>query len=667
MESKETTLFGLLDGSKHYVIPHFQRLYSWDLQNCERIFEDVEKLVENASSTHFIGSVVYVSHPAKADGVNEFVVIDGQQRLTTLSLLLLALIYEMNLDDESRNKRLNRTLRNFDEQVTVPEHLKLRLTRTDNESYKKIVFGVANNIEPEANLSKIHRNFQYLVKLVRDSPHSSEQLWEASTRLDMVYISLSAGQDEPQSIFESLNSTGKNLTSTDLIRNFVLMDQPQQDQERLYDGYWAKIEARFNDRKDTEFDEFTRVHLAHELRRYPKKTAVYEAFKDWVHSQKKIGGSHDEILQKFLTASKTYAYLLWENEDSELTRKALEDFRNVGLRLLNPILLGFANKFTQTNFDPKALREALGLLESYLIRRVMCGMRSNALDNIMASIYANMEKSTYTGTDALADALLSLRGKARFPLNSEFLAKGREFDLYNSVNREHILKKLERQLDPNGIGLSAKLSIEHVMPQKLTKEWERELGPGAVSLRDKYVHTIGNLTLTPYNSSLGQKTLKQKQELEPGGFRASKIKISESILAAKKWGETEISNRAIELMDLAAKAWPEPKIYSPNYKQIGSAVAFDELELQDLMAAELVSADDEIVWARSGELHRARITEAGTVVVADGEEYLSPSAATRHFTTSNYNGWDAWKLGNTDGPTLNELRKLLAAGEAEGS
>lgn len=663
MESKETTLFGLLDGSKHYVIPHFQRLYSWDLQNCERLFHDVERLVADPDSTHFIGSVVYVSHPAKADGVNEFVVIDGQQRLTTLSLTLLALISEMHLDDESRSKRLNRTLRNADEQVSVAQYLKLRLTRNDDDSYKQIVFGVANGIELETNLSKIHRNFSFLVELVRSSSYSAEQLWEAATRLDMVYISLSAGRDEPQSIFESLNSTGKNLTSTDLIRNFVLMDQPQSDQERLYDGYWAKIESRFSDRKDTEFDEFTRVHLAHELRRYPKKTAVYESFKEWVVSQKNGNASHDEILQKFLTASKTYAYLLWENEENEATRKALEDFRNVGLRLLNPILLGFTNKFTETNFDSKSLRDALALLESYLIRRVMCGLRSNALDNIMASIYSNMEKSAYTGTDALADAILSLRGKARFPLNSEFLTKGKEFDLYNSVNREHILKKIERQLDPNGIGLSAKLTIEHVMPQKLTKEWERELGADAISIRDKYVHTIGNLTLTPYNSALGQKTLKQKQEMTPGGFRDSKVRISDSILSAASWGESEIKNRAAELMKLAAKAWPEPKIYGPSYKQIGTAVAFEDLELQDLMAAELVTADDEIVWQHSGELHRARITEAGTVVVADGEEYQSLTAATKHFTTANYNGWDAWKLGANDGPTLNDIRKNLAAGD----
>jgi hypothetical protein len=444
-----------------------------------------------------------------------------------------------------------------------------------------------------------------------------------------------------------------------------LMDQPQQDQERLYDGYWAKIEARFNDRKDTEFDEFTRVHLAHELRRYPKKTAVYESFKDWVHSQKKTHASHDEILQKFLTASRTYAFLLWEDEDNETTRRALEDFRNVGLRLLNPILLGFANKFSESNFDPKALREALGLLESYLVRRTMCGLRSNALDNIMASIYTNMEKSSYTGTDALADALLSLRGKARFPLNSEFLAKGKEFDLYNSANRDHILRKIERQLDPHGLGLSAKLTIEHVMPQKLTKEWERELGPDAIAIRDKYLHTLGNLTLTPYNSALGQKTLKQKQAMTPGGFKDSKIKISESLLSVTKWGEIEINNRAIALIKLAARAWPEPKIYNASYKQIGTAVAFDELELQDLMAAELVVADDEIVWPRGGELHRARITEAGTVVVADGEEYQSPTGATRHFTNSNYNGWDTWRLGNVDGPTLNELRKTLAAVEGE--
>jgi hypothetical protein len=234
-------------------------------------------------------------------------------------------------------------------------------------------------------------------------------------------------------------------------------------------------------------------------------------------------------------------------------------------------------------------------------------------------------------------------------------------ELYNSTMKDHILRKLERKLDPNGLGVSAKISIEHIMPQKLTKAWEELLGPNAAQIRERLVHTIGNLTLSPYNSELGNKSFSEKVELIKGGFTTSKLRLSESILRYETWGESEILERGNYLMELAVSTWPLPDIYDSNYKKLEVNEEKEEISLLDLLREEIIQPDDEVFWARPsiGETYIARVTENGTLVVQSGDEYETPSAATRHFTTSSYNGWKEWRHLSPDGPTLNDKRDEL--------
>lgn len=668
MDSRESTLFSLLDGSKHYTIPHYQRLYSWDYKQVEALFNDVTKLVNLPDKRHFVGSIVYVSHPAKASGINNFVVIDGQQRLTTLSMMLLAVIDSLKLSEDDRKRRLNRTIRNSDEPSGSEEYLKLKLTRQDNGSYREIVHSVSSGIPLTHDGGRVHKNFGYITQLLEGSEISPQDLWEAITRLDLVYISLEKGKDDPQAIFESLNSTGKNLSSTDLIRNYVLMDEEQSVQENLYENYWCKIEELFSDRKDTEFDEFTRAHLAYIQEKYPKKTDVYDQFKAAVRTDKEQGLNSQEILGAFRDSAKRYAFVHWlpDSDSSSRVQNALNDYRQLGLRLLHPLLLEYATKYVQTaKYDQDAFLSALRLLESYLVRRIFSGLRSNSLDGSMATIFSLKHKSGFAGVDSLADAMLSIKGKARFPRDEEFKYRGLTMELYNSSARDHILKKLERHLDPKGIGLSAKVSVEHIMPQKLNKAWEESLGENATSIRDRLVHTIGNLTLTPYNAELGQRSFMEKLNLDPGGFKASKIRLSASLLGYEEWGELQIQSRGEDLMSLATIAWPMPRIWTPGYREIQTETDKESLALTDLLNEGLIEPDDEIVWFRkqSNETHRARVTASGTIIVSDGDEFDTPTAATRAFTTSNYNGWKEWRLKSEDGATLDELR-IIAAEES---
>jgi uncharacterized protein with ParB-like and HNH nuclease domain len=670
VEARESTFLGLLDGSKHYSIPHYQRLYSWDFKQVDRLFRDVESLANTPEVRHFMGSIVYVSHAAKADGINNFVVIDGQQRLTTLSMLMLAIMKSMKLNSDDIKKRFNRTIRNGDEERGSDEYLKLRLTRTDDGVYRSLVNAVENDQQLDLGSSKLIRNFLRLTDLVQKSDADPAKLWSALARIDMVYISLDKGKDDPQAIFESLNSTGKNLSSTDLIRNFVLMDRSQDEQVSLYENYWSKIEDLFRDRKDTEFDEFTRAHLAASLERYPKKTDVYEEFTRSVRASYAQDGTPQDVLGNFRDSAKAYAFIHWQqtSDDPPSLQRALADYRALGLRLLHPLLLSFAQKNSLTQkYQPEVFERAIRVLESYLIRRVFCGLRSNALDNAMATVFNLKGKSSRIGVESLEDALLSLTGKARFPLDEEVRYRGQTMDLYSSNNAEHILKKLERFGDPAGLGLSAKVSIEHIMPQKLSRPWIASLGEDASRIRERLVHSLGNLTLTPYNSELGQRSFEDKKFLPKGGFSTSKFWLSTTILPYETWNEDSIMTRGDFLMDCALKVWPLPEIYGSDYRKIESATNKQDIDLPELLAAELLEPDSEIVWSRpqSGEVHRARVTESGTIVTSEGEEYDTPTAATRAFTTSNYNGWKEWRLADVDGPTLDELREKAASGQED--
>lgn len=663
MDARESTLFGLLDGSKHYVIPHYQRLYSWENKHCSTLFRDIENIASDSSLQHFMGSIVYVSHAAKADGINQFVVIDGQQRLTTLSLLLLAVINALGLEQDERSRRLNRTIRNGDERQGSQEFLKLRLTRSDNGSYQSIVHSVASGEPLQGDDSRIHRNYDQLRKLLEESQVPPHEIWLAISRLDMVYIALEAGKDDPQAIFESLNSTGKNLSPTDLIRNFVLMDVESERQAPLYENYWAKIEDLFRDRKDNEFEEFTRAHLAAEQEKYPRITDVYEQFKDAVRISYQRGESREQVLGKFRDSAKAYSNIHWINQSDKRTQLALEDYRSLRLKVMHPLLLRYATHgIPGKTYEAEDFISALQLLENYLIRRTFVGLKANSMDNSVAKIFSYMHKSKRFRVDSLADAFLSLRGKARFPLDEEVKYRGLTMELYNTQNKEHILRKLELKLDPSGLGTSAKLTVEHVMPQRLTKAWEQMLGANAVQVRERLVHTIGNLTLSPYNSELGNKSFVEKINNSPGGYLSSKVKLSDSIVAETTWGELEIQRRGQYLMDLAVSTWPLPEIWSDNYSQLDSNEAKEDLALVDLLREEAIMPDDELFWRRpnSGHAYIARITENGTMIVQDGEEFETPTAATKHFTSSSFNGWDQWRHLSTEGPTLNELRERVA-------
>jgi len=664
MEAKETDLFRLLDGSKHFVIPHYQRLYSWETKHCKKLFEDIAAIAKDPGQRHFVGSVVYVSHLAQADGVNTFVVIDGQQRLTTISMLLLALLDAMDLDENELRKRLNRTIRNADEDPVSDTYLKLKLTRNDNSSFREILRSIELREALHSDESRIHRNYLFLRDLVFESTVGADELLQAVSRLDLVYIALDATKDDPQAIFESLNSTGKNLSATDLIRNYVLMDQEPKVQAELYDNYWLKLEEIFKGRSEAEFEDLTRAFIALKNGKYPLNSEVFETFKELYRTKLEQGETANSALAEFRDAGKSYAQIQWLPEKDRNLNAASQNYRSLRNKLLNPLAMPWATRdLSESEYDPIALAKVLEMLESYLVRRVFCGLRNNGLDQTVAKALELSHKSLHKGVDALADAMLSLGGgKGRFPLDEEVLYKGVSFELYNSSLSEYLLTRLEQHLDPKGTNLKLRASVEHIMPQTLTNAWRQSLGPEHNSIKERLLHTIGNLTLSPYNAELGNAMFRTKVEKPNVGFRDSKIALSRSLVELESWGEHEILSRGESLMAMAVKVWPLPSIYSNAYKKIETKVDKDELTLVDLVSEGLLEIGDVLYWSRpgAGELNLATVIDGGFLQVNDGDVYETPTSATRHFTSSNYNGWKQWRVGSADGNTLDDLRAKLA-------
>lgn len=666
MDAQHTTLFKLLDGSKQYRIPQYQRLYSWDRVHCERLFRDIERLAVSLDTgkSHFIGSIVYISKSTKAAGTNQFLVIDGQQRLTTISLLILAMLSDPNFEavtGQTKVAQLNRYIRNNDEGRESPLFPKLVLTRTDNDHFHEVMSAVEEGRMFSAN-NRLKRNFDFLRSLFQESETPTDLIWQAIGQLDLVYISLNAASDNPQAIFESLNSTGKDLSQTDLIRNFLLMGHDEDTQIRLYQNFWLPIEGLFRDRQDSEFDDFTRAYVATKLGAFPRKTEVFREFKNFVESQVGAGVSPDDQLDDLLNYANNYASINFGPHPDKKLEQSLRRLRALRIRSLNPLLMIFLDSKSSLPMPVDLVAKSASLIESYLIRRLFAGIGNNALDNTFSTILSSMNDSEFEGLERLEEALLGLKGKARFPRNAEVIQKGSLMDLYSSPLRHFVLKGIEMGLDPKGIGLSVDLTIEHVMPQKLSTDWLRELGADAEAIHARLVHTIGNLTLTPYNSELGNMSFTKKKTALVSGLNKAKIAMTQSVIEQEHWGEAEILARAEKLMDLAVKIWKEPELLQKDSfidtSYFGSA---EDIQMTDLLAAGAIEPGTRLLWHRSNldRTHEAVVQEDGSIRVADGDVYADPSPAAMHFSGSSVNGWKAWRVGVIDGESLADLRQVL--------
>ena len=562
MQAKETSFLRFLRVPNQFRIPIFQRRYSWEEQHCEKLWQDVLRIGQNDEiSSHFLGSIVYIEPGSQnVSAVSELLVIDGQQRLTTLSLLLLALsrtIGELGAEIGITPKQIsNYYLFNADEDGEL--HYKQLLTHHDKDT----LIHLLENRELPYNVSpRLVENYRFFETKLQNS--NLKEVYTGIQKLAIVDIALDRRYDDPQLIFESLNSTGLNLSQADLIRNYVLMGQELEFQNKLYNDYWLPMEQRFGDAYTKRFDLFVRDYLTLKRQQITNIDDVYETFKTHVPRQT-TPEALETIIAEIARYSKHYVRIaLGKEEDTDL-RDCFADINALEVTVAFPFLLEIYENYTRECIQKSELIEILRLVESYVFRRAICDIPTNSLNRTFAGrLMPKVNKSNYL--ESLKEAFLSLSDQSssyRYPSDSEFKQEFLVKGVYNNLGRcRYMLRKLENHANKQPIHCIEDYTVEHVMPQNpdLSDEWKKELGKDWQEIQERYLHTIGNLTLTGYNPELSDRSFTEKKHLDPGGFLQSRLRLNDSLIQVGKWDEPTIQNRAEELAEKALKIWISPQ------------------------------------------------------------------------------------------------------------
>ena len=549
MKANEVKLLKFLQGPKQFLIPIFQRRYSWERRHCEQLWRDVLHIGQDKKAqAHFLGSVVYMEHGIySASAVTQLVVIDGQQRLTTLSLLLSALGRAIELRgskiDITKKKLENYYLFNADEEDEY--RYKQLLTRRDSDTLIQLLEGKELPVDISHSLVE---NYHFFEDKLNDA--DLKAVYEGIQKLIIVDISLNRDYDNAQLIFESLNSTGLELSQADLIRNYVLMEQEPDFQKRLYEDYWYPMERRFGEEYTKRFDRFIRDYLTLKTGQIPKVNEVYDRFKDYTQG-KKSPEALEEIIEDIHRHSKHYVRIaLLEEEDSEL-RTRLEDIHTLEVEVTFPFLLGVYEDYTRDQINKTDVIEIFLLIESYVFRRAMCGIPTNILNKTFAALTGQIDKEDCLQN--LKVAFSHMTGTQRFPSDTEFQQGFLVKDAYNFDRCKYLLLKLENHERKEPISFED-YTIEHVMPRSPSDEWQAELGENWRDTHEKYLHTIGNLTLTGYNPELSNSTFMEKQHME-GGFLDSPLRLNSSLREVERWDEDAIVKRAGMFSEKALNIW----------------------------------------------------------------------------------------------------------------
>ena len=545
MIAKATNLLKFLRQPSQFVIPIYQRPYSWEHRHCNQLWNDLLRVGQDGNSpAHFLGSIVYVeSGVYSVSTVPELLVIDGQQRLTTLSLLLLALGKAIGTSTGqigiTRKKLQNYYLFNADEDDEL--RYKLLLTRRDKETLIRLLDDKEISADVSPRLVENYRFFE--ARLEREDVNV---IYEGLRKLHIVDNALDRDHDDPQLIFESLNSTGLDLSQADLIRNYVLMKQDSTLQKQLYEDYWFPMEESFGKAYTKRFDLFIRDYLTLKTRHIPKIDRVYESFKAYVQESSEHLAA---IVADIYRYSKHYVRIALLKEDNPGFQSLLNDINTLRVEVSFPFLLEVYEDYAQARLQKTGVIEILRLIESYVFRRAICGIPTNALNKVFAALMEDVDKDNYLESLKIA---LSQR---RYPSNQEFQQAFLIKDVYNFRSRNYLLRKLENSgHNKEPINNIENYTIEHVMPQNrnLSEDWQQDFGKNWEETQEKYLHTIGNLTLTGPNSELSDRSFKEKQR---DVFRKSPLYLNRSLAEAERWNEASILKRANELSETALQIW----------------------------------------------------------------------------------------------------------------
>jgi uncharacterized protein with ParB-like and HNH nuclease domain/predicted transport protein len=558
MKAAEAPLLSFMQKSGQLQIPIYQRTYSWEEDEWDQLWSDLIGTISGSRPSHFIGSIVYIQAGSfQVMGVNPVEVIDGQQRLTTVSLLILALARALQdgPDDEARAaKRLIRdyVLLDAEESEGVPARYKLSLTRGDREAYNRLVDGY----EPEpSSAPRLVAAYKLFTERVQRSSLPAMQLLSGLERLLIVDISLDPRYDNPQLIFESVNATGRELSQGDLIRNYILMGQPPKLQEEIYNRSWYPLERLFPADDPELFDYFVRDYLTTKTGQIPKIDLVYDRFKSFARA---IGLSKAELAADLHHRAVQWIQLAFARTEDPALHEAVTELNQLRVDVVYPFLLEVMQDCEDGVMSKSQLVQVVRLIENYVFRRALAGIPTNVLNKTFAALASEIDKQSYL--ESLQAALLLKESYARMPRDEEIRTALAAKDVYNFRNRNYLLRRLENFGRKELVDVD-RYTIEHVLPQNpdLSPEWQDELGPNWRAVQQRYLHTIGNLTLTGYNSELSDHPFNDKLNHE-GGFRHSPLWLNTDLGRLQHWNEAEIRARAERLIDRALEIWSAPRL-----------------------------------------------------------------------------------------------------------
>lgn len=567
LQAGETTLNKLLNTSRQFIVPIFQRNYSWQKSQYEQLWFDILRASKfKEKQNHFIGSIVYIDMGTPAGRPQQLLLIDGQQRLTTISILLCAIkdyVQKFNLETKLINlaKIKNQFLYNSDE--IDEDRYKLLLNVQDKETYIKLIDNTIFTVnKPATNIIKCYEFFYERIEDFIKQYGQIDEIYAGIFKLSLVSISLDKDIDNPQMIFESMNSTGKDLSQTDLLRNYLLMDLTPEKQTRLYKTYWKSMEELFGEdiyKNDVnKFDYFIRdfLTLKSDTGYICKINNVYENFKRYYldNNCEKFA-----VLKDLFTYAKYYACIdLLQEKDDEL-KLYWQEFKKLDSHVVYPFLLKLYDDYSCQILIKEDFKKILQVVISYLWRRAICEIPTNSLSKTFATLYQAVDKDDYV--NSVIKAFVFKSSYKRFPSDYEVREKLQTKDIYHFRLRKYLLEALENYYHKEPIDLNtANYTIEHIMPQNIEHNlsWQQMLGEDWQEVHSLYLHSLGNLTITGYNAEMSNKSFVEKVNGE-SGFKHSHLKLSESIAQCDVWNKKAIQRRTNILTDIILKIWKYPE------------------------------------------------------------------------------------------------------------
>lgn len=576
-------VYNILEGNKQYVIPVYQRIYTWDATDCNRLWNDIVKMHTQGKQSHFIGTIVNITERQTPIGVQKYMIIDGQQRLTTLTLLLLALRDYANIHSEC-----GIISDQIQESYIVNKHeadqdkYKLLLTQTDRDVLIRIVDKIPI---PENLKSRVIDNYNLFMGKIMGGELSPKDIRCAIGCLQLVSITLEREHDDAQAIFESLNSTGVKLDGADLIRNYLLMKLPPEEQKNVYDTLWHPTEKLFDyEHQSDSLNRFFRDYLTMKLGRIPREAEIYMEFRSF-HADGNIRKICEEIYQY----AKYYTDMYFVRSNDSVLQGLYGDMNAIRMDVAYPFLLKVHSDYSSGLISLEQLREIVSLCISYVLRRAVCDIPTNSLNKTFATMKNSIKPDDYL--NSVKAFFILLDTYKEFPSDKRFLESFLTRDIYGMSRCRYILSQLEKWGNKSVVSLN-NLTIEHIVPAehkggKLPSYWQKMLGDDWENVWSQYVNTIGNLTLTAYNSEMSDSSFLDKLNME-GGFKESALRLNKNVVTQITWGKEQIRERAAILGDVAKKIWKYPSLSAEElapYRKIEEEEQQYSLETYDNLNA----------------------------------------------------------------------------------